>query len=85
MAFKFKKTEAATLEELLAQFDGAKEQLHSFLEEHRDAWQEQYDEKSERWQEGEAAEAASERIEILNTAIDELGTFELDLSDILDA
>lgn len=43
------------------------------LEEVRDDWQGIYDERSEKWQESDAGEAALSNIEYLDSAIDSLG------------
>jgi len=64
-------------------FDKAKDDLLLALRELKESWDEQYGEKTEKWQEGEAGQKASDRISNLDGIIDALDTIEApDLSEL---
>jgi len=82
--FKFNKAQKKLCEELRVAYSEARadlearaEELHSFLNEVHDSMSAGFEEKSEKWQEGESGEAAREWIESLEEKCDELGNIEI--------
>jgi hypothetical protein len=47
------------LNEAITAYNGTLADVESFVTEHRDAWQAEHDDKSDKWREGEKGEAAS--------------------------
>jgi DNA anti-recombination protein RmuC len=74
---KLTKAERSQLETLIAALDKARDELASHMREIADEWQSTFDEKSERWQEGDAGQAAQQRIETLTEMADDLTDSEL--------
>ena len=71
------------LTSMVEAFDKAKDDLLLALRELKESWDEQYGEKTEKWQEGEAGQKASDRISNLDGIIDALDTIEApDLSEL---
>ena len=76
-------SERGELEKLIATFDVAKEALATFLSDLHGEWETAFGEKSEKWQEGEAGQAARERIDTLAAWIDQIESVESpDISEI---
>lgn len=73
MAIKLTKKDAANLDCLLGAYNVAREELIEFLEECATDWESEFDDKSEHWQQSEAARKALSRIDAVRGLIDELG------------
>lgn len=83
MAFKLSKKQADELNKLSIAFEEARSSLFSFLDETASEWEDEFSDKSERWQEGEAGQAAQEKIDLVRGWADEMpeeGTPSIDLS-----
>lgn len=76
VSIKLKVAERKELDKLATDFDNAKCALRDRVTEIRDAWQGEYDDKSEKWKEGEAAETALERIDQATEIVDALDGIE---------
>lgn len=72
MAIKLTKAQKTELDNLAADFESARMALSEKLDEIASDWESEWSEKSERWQEGEAGQAAQEKIDQLRAYIDEL-------------
>lgn len=75
-AFKLTKKERADLSELASTLETARDNLQTFLADLHSDWQSTFDERSEKWQEGEAGQAASQWLEQMQEWIDKLGDME---------
>jgi hypothetical protein len=84
MAIKLTAAQRKEIERLEGVITAARDELQAMLEEIAETWQSEWDEKSERWQEGEAGEAAQERINAVEEAAGEIEGIEIDLSSIAD-
>ena len=78
MAFKLTKRERAEGQKLFDAFDTAASELSQWLADLAEDWNGQFDEKSEKWQEGEAGEAARAKIDIIEAWIDAMPSDGLD-------
>lgn len=72
MAFKLRKVDAAALEALVNKYARATEELNEWLQNVLDEWQGAFDEKSDKWRDSDAGSAAQERIDLIQSWIDEL-------------
>lgn len=64
-------------------YNAALDALHGTIEEAKDGLQGEYDEKSERWQEGEKGQAVSSWIEDIGSKCDEIADgIEVEMADI---
>lgn len=72
MAIKLSKKEAADLNRLVTNYETAKTALKDALQNVLDKWVEEFDEKSEKWQESEVGQQAQERIDTLGSWNDEM-------------
>ena len=72
MAFKISKAHASQLDELVSAYEHARAALAEWLDELASEWEEEFNEKSEKWQEGEAGQAAQEHIDTVRSWFDEL-------------
>lgn len=72
MAIKLTKREAQQLTELDDAYQSAAFQLQDFLSELLSYWQEQFNDRSEKWQESEAGQEAAERISTVEGWLDEM-------------
>jgi hypothetical protein len=71
-AFKLTKAEATALKKLVEDYETAADALRNRLDEIASDWESEHGEKSERWQEGEAGQAAQEKIELVRGWFDEM-------------
>ena len=77
---KLTKQQKTELTKLLADFDQARQALADRVEEINNEWSDAFEERSERWKEGDTAQEAQERIDALQAFWDELPeTLDLDL------
>lgn len=81
---KLTKAQKASLTTLSAQFQAAKDELVTGLQNIRDEWQEAFDQKSEKWQESDAGTKVSEKVSALEEMIGELDGIELPDLDSLE-
>lgn len=72
MATKLTAKEVKELDALSQAYELAKAALREKLDEIASNWESEWSEKSERWQEGEAGQAAQEKIDMLRAGMDEL-------------
>lgn len=84
MAIKLTAKERKELDTMLAVYNSARETLMERCREIAETWQGEYDERSEKWQESDAAEAATDRIDTLNQAADDFenADVEIDLDSL---
>ena len=82
MAFTFTKAEAKEFAKLESDFEVARDTLAEFVREKHSEWDDAFNEKSERWQEGEAGETARTKIDGISNYADEIENMETpDASD----
>jgi len=74
-----KKAEINDLQALYNAFDVARSALLDRLTDIKDEWQEEFDEASERWQESDAGQEASDRINTLDAIIAEVDAADVDM------
>jgi len=72
MAFKLNKKDASRLNELHQKYEAAKQDLSELLDEIASEWEGEFSEKSEKWVEGEAGQAAQERIDMVRGWFDDM-------------
>jgi flagellar biosynthesis chaperone FliJ len=75
------KTETTKISKLMRELYNARDALKEALEESRDAKQDTFDNRSEKWQESEAAETMQGEIDTLNQMIDDCEQIDLDTGD----
>jgi len=69
---KLSKDEKVELQKLVDAYDNARSSLVDFLTEVQGEWEEEMEEKSDKWKEGEAGTQAQDRLDTLCAWIDEL-------------
>lgn len=77
MTFKFNKRDEETFTQLMNAVEDANDAALEFLNEHRNAWQEAFEEKSEKWKESDIGELMRENIDTLTNLIDALEGLDL--------
>lgn len=82
MAFKFSASEAKRLADLMSRFEEARDRLAEFLADCASASREKFDDKSDRWRESDAGQEAEEWLISLEAMAEEVGCFEIDLSQV---
>lgn len=82
MAFKLSKTEQAELRKLIDRVEDATGELAQWLDTLADEWRGEFDEKSEKWQEGEAGASVQERIDTIEAWRDQLTDCEIDPGEL---
>ena len=78
------RAKADTVREALDDYNRTLDDVENFRQEIHDRLQGEYDDKSEKWQEGEKAQAASDMISQWDKAIEQLDDLELDHADTLE-
>lgn len=81
MAFKLLKAETKEIDAAFAAFTEARDALALALREPADRMSGEYGDKSERWQDGDAASAAQDLIGTLEQLADEIEGFDPDIAD----
>jgi uncharacterized protein YukE len=74
---KLTKEKAKQWEQAVAEFEAARSHLQALAEEIRDDWQGQFDDKSEKWQEGDNGQEAQAIIEALDEIVSQLEDAEI--------
>ena len=82
MTWKLKAKELRDLRDLLSKIEDAKMAAHEFVTELQEQYQERFDEKSERWQEGDAGEQAQEFLYCLEQLGDDIDMIDITLGDL---
>ena len=72
MAIKLTKKQAANLDKLSEAFERAKMALSEALDEIASDWESEIADKSDKWQESEAGQAAQERVDLVRGWFDEM-------------
>lgn len=72
MAFKFTATQAKNFQKLIDAFEDAKRELHEFADEVYTKWEEDFENKSESWQESDRGNEAREIVDALQSFRDEI-------------
>lgn len=70
-AFRLSKQQAAELDQLVARYEEAKADLSEFLTNLVADWDEAWNGRSEKWQEGDAGQAVRERIDAVQSLVDD--------------
>jgi hypothetical protein len=84
MAFKLNKKEAARLQALADAYETAREELSQALEDLASEWESEFEEKSDRWKEGDAGREANERVEAVRGWCDEFpDSFDVDFTALI--
>lgn len=80
---KLTKAERSELGKLITDFGKSKDALSAFLTDLHARWEGKFEDKSEGWQDGDAGQAAQERIDAVQSWLDDLGEVEVpDVSEI---
>lgn len=73
-AFKLSKTERAEIDKAVAAYDAALTALSELIDTYANDWDTFFDERSEKWQEGEKGQEAREKVDAMRAIFDELPT-----------
>lgn len=84
MAIKLTKKQHKELSEAIGAYENACSELSQMLTDILDEWQSEFDEKSEKWQESDAGQAAREKLELVQSWIDEMPNLEIDADQLVE-
>lgn len=79
MAFKLTKADRAIIDPLILAYENAATALCDALSDIVSDWEATFDERSEQWQESDAADAATEAMDSLRNIVDQIEDIELEL------
>ena len=82
MAFKFSASERKDLAAFVAEFETARDRLGEWVEARVTDARIEFEDRSEKWQESDAGQTASDWIEMLEALAEEIEGFEVDLSQV---
>lgn len=72
--FRLTKTERAELDKAIAAVEQSLSTLSELIDATASEWEEEWDGKSEKWQEGDKGQAAREKVDAMRALFDELPT-----------
>lgn len=82
MAFKFSASERKDLAAFVAEFETARDRLGEWIEACATDARIEFEDRSEKWQESDAGQTASDWISMLEALAEEIEGFEIDLSQV---